>query len=52
LKFLVDNALSSLIAEGLRSAGHNAIHIRDYNMQKATDLEVSLRAVEEGRILF
>jgi predicted nuclease of predicted toxin-antitoxin system len=38
---LVDNALSPLIAEGLRSAGHNAIHIRDYNMQKATDLEVS-----------
>jgi hypothetical protein len=30
-----------LIAEGLRSAGYNAIHLRDYNMQKATDLEVS-----------
>ena len=29
-----------MIAEGLRSAGHNAIHIRDYRMQKATDLEV------------
>jgi predicted nuclease of predicted toxin-antitoxin system len=51
LKFLVDNALSPLIADGLRSAGHNAIHIRDYNMQKATDLEVFTRAAEEGRIL-
>jgi hypothetical protein len=51
LKFLVDNALSPLIAEGLRSAGHNVIHIRDYNMQKATDLEVFARAAEEDRIL-
>lgn len=51
MKFLVDNALSPLIAEGLRSAGHDSIHIRDYNMQKATDLEVVARAAEEGRIL-
>lgn len=51
MKFLVDNALSPLIAEGLQTAGHSAIHIRDYNMQKATDLEVFARAAEEDRIL-
>ncbi len=32
----MDNALSPLIAEGLRSAGHAAIRIRDHYMQKAT----------------
>ena len=47
----MDNALSPLIAEGLQSAGHSAIHIRDYNMQKATDLEVFARAADEDRIL-
>ena len=33
------------------SAGHNAIHIRDYHMQQATDPEVFARAAEEDRIL-
>jgi predicted nuclease of predicted toxin-antitoxin system len=51
LRFLVDNALSRLIAAGLQSAGHDATHVRDYSMQKATDPEVFPCAAQEDRIV-
>jgi predicted nuclease of predicted toxin-antitoxin system len=51
LKLLVDSALSPLIASGLKSAGHEAVHVRDYAMQSATDDEIFERAAREQRIL-
>ena len=51
MKFLVDNALSPMVAEGLRKAGHDALHVRDRGLQRAQDEEIYSLAENESRVL-
>lgn len=51
MKFLIDNALSPVVASALRTAGHDAMHVRDYGMAAADDLEIFSFAAAEARVV-
>ena len=51
MKFIVDNALSHRLARALVDAGHDAVHVRDYQLQAASDEAIFERAASEDRIV-
>ena len=51
MRFLIDNNLSPLLADGLKAAGHDAVHVRDYGLQAATDPVVLAQARGDDRVL-
>ena len=51
MKFLVDNALSPKLAEGLRQAGYLAEHVRDRGLKDAADIVIFDCAAREGQVV-
>jgi predicted nuclease of predicted toxin-antitoxin system len=51
VNFLIDSSLSPLLAELLRRAGHDSVHVRRYGLHKADDEVIFDRATQEERVL-
>ena len=51
MKLLIDNALSPMVASGLREAGHDVVHARDVGLQAADDETLLLFAEREERVI-
>lgn len=51
MKFLIDQNLSPLLAAVLSDDGHDAVHVRDRGLQRASDAEIVRLAAAEGRVV-
>jgi predicted nuclease of predicted toxin-antitoxin system len=51
VKFLIDQALSPALAIDLNRAGHDAVHVRELDMQAASDEEIFDRAARDDRVV-
>jgi predicted nuclease of predicted toxin-antitoxin system len=51
VRFLADAGISRKTVEFLKQIGHDAAHVRDLDMQRATDREIIDRARLEDRVV-
>src|SRR5688572_18743850 len=51
MRFLVDNALSPGLATLLTRAGHDALHVRTIELQRAEDIVIFDKAAADDRIV-
>jgi predicted nuclease of predicted toxin-antitoxin system len=49
--FLVDNALSPPVADALRQAGHEAVHVRELGLAATNAPAIFDRATQENRVV-
>ncbi len=51
MRFLLDMGLGRRTAEFLRDLGHDAIHLRDQNLQRLSDERIVEKAIAEQRVV-
>lgn len=51
MRFLVDQPVSPILAEWLRSVGHDAYHVRDRGLSRAADELLFQVAISEERVI-
>lgn len=51
MKFLIDQCLSADVAEGLRAAGHDALHTATCGLHRADDTAILAWAASQDRII-
>lgn len=51
VRFLADMGISPAVADSLRQRGHDALHVRDLNMQRSEDEEILALADAQYRIV-
>jgi predicted nuclease of predicted toxin-antitoxin system len=51
VRFLIDNAVSPVVGEDLKRAGHDAVHVRELGLEAASDQEIFDHAAHDGRVI-
>jgi len=51
MRFLIDQALSPVVADGLSEHGHDAVHVRARGLSSAPDEVIFEHAAAEARVL-
>ena len=51
MKFLIDNALSPVVADELARLDHDVVHVRDLGLQAASDDAIFDLAAQQARVV-